>query len=87
MLAHAHAIAPSTLSAMADVIHSRSNRHLPLLPNPGLRCNWSAIRPGQAFDAQVHNIGTPALEFELNAGDAAYIPRGVAYVAAIAGRN
>ncbi len=36
---------------------------------------------GQDFDAQVHELGAPTLEFELNAGDVAYIPRGVAHEA------
>lgn len=35
--------------------------------------------PGQDFDASIHAIGPPALEFELEAGDVAYIPRGVAH--------
>lgn len=37
--------------------------------------------PGQDFDAQVHELGAPTLEFELNAGDVAYIPRGLAHEA------
>ncbi len=35
--------------------------------------------PGQDFDASVHELGAPTLEFELEAGDLAYIPRGVAH--------
>lgn len=35
--------------------------------------------PGQDFDASIHEIGAPTLEFELEAGDAAYIPRGIAH--------
>ncbi len=31
---------------------------------------------GQAFDAQVHRPGAPTHEFELDAGDVVYIPRG-----------
>jgi len=34
---------------------------------------------GQEFDASVHELGAPTLEFELNAGDLAYIPRGIAH--------
>jgi hypothetical protein len=34
---------------------------------------------GQGFDAAVHEIGAPTLEFTLEAGDIAYIPRGVAH--------
>jgi ribosomal protein L16 Arg81 hydroxylase len=34
---------------------------------------------GQAFDASVHERGKPTLEFELQAGDFAYIPRGVVH--------
>lgn len=34
---------------------------------------------GQKFDASVHKLGAPTLEFELNAGDLAYIPRGIAH--------
>jgi ribosomal protein L16 Arg81 hydroxylase len=37
--------------------------------------------PGQEFDAQVHELGAPTLEFELQAGDLAYIPRGFAHEA------
>lgn len=37
--------------------------------------------PGQQFDARVHNLGAPTLEFELRAGDLAYIPRGVGHAA------
>lgn len=37
--------------------------------------------PNQAFDAEVHELGAPTLEFELHAGDLAYIPRGVAHEA------
>jgi len=32
---------------------------------------------GQDFDSSAHERGAPTLEFELNAGDTAYIPRGV----------
>ncbi len=35
--------------------------------------------PGQDFDASVHERGAPTLEFELNAGDVAYIPRGIVH--------
>ncbi|MGH9342683.1 MAG: cupin domain-containing protein [Terriglobia bacterium] len=35
--------------------------------------------PGQDFDSSIHEIGAPTLEFELEAGDVAYIPRGVAH--------
>ncbi|HEX4165195.1 MAG TPA: cupin domain-containing protein [Bryobacteraceae bacterium] len=35
--------------------------------------------PGQDFDASVHPLGEPTQEFELTAGDVAYIPRGVAH--------
>lgn len=35
----------------------------------------------QDFDAEVHELGKPTLEFELKAGDVAYIPRGVAHEA------
>ncbi len=35
--------------------------------------------PGQDFDASLHPLGEPTLEFELQAGDVAYIPRGVAH--------
>ncbi len=34
---------------------------------------------GQGFDASVHEIGAPTLEFTLEAGDVTYIPRGVAH--------
>ena len=34
---------------------------------------------GQGFDPSVHQIGAPTLEFTLEAGDIAYIPRGVAH--------
>jgi hypothetical protein len=34
---------------------------------------------GQGFDASVHAIGAPTLKFTLEAGDVAYIPRGVAH--------
>ena len=34
---------------------------------------------GQDFDAAVHERGEPTLEFELEAGDFAYIPRGVVH--------
>lgn len=34
---------------------------------------------GQDFDAAVHDVGQATLEFELEAGDVAYIPRGVAH--------
>lgn len=34
---------------------------------------------GQSFDSSVHEIGAPTLEFTLEAGDIAYIPRGVAH--------
>lgn len=37
--------------------------------------------PVQEFDPAVHEIGAPTLQFRLNAGDAAYIPRGVAHEA------
>lgn len=37
--------------------------------------------PGQEFDASVHPLGELTLEFELKAGDAAYIPRGVVHEA------
>lgn len=32
---------------------------------------------GQDFDSKIHEIGAPTLEFELQPGDAAYVPRGV----------
>lgn len=35
--------------------------------------------PGQDFDAAIHDVGQPTLEFELEAGDVAYIPRGVGH--------
>lgn len=35
--------------------------------------------PGQDFDASAHERGNPTLEFELDAGDIAYIPRGVVH--------
>lgn len=34
---------------------------------------------GQDFDAKIHDVGKPTLEFELEAGDVAYIPRGVGH--------
>lgn len=34
---------------------------------------------GQDFDASIHELGDVTLEFELNAGDIAYIPRGIAH--------
>lgn len=34
---------------------------------------------GQEFDASVHELGAPSLEFVLEAGDVAYIPRGVVH--------
>lgn len=37
--------------------------------------------PGQDYDARLHELGDPTLEFELNAGDVAYIPRGVGHEA------
>ncbi|MBV9081275.1 MAG: hypothetical protein JOZ62_01265 [Acidobacteriaceae bacterium] len=37
--------------------------------------------PGQEFDERVHQLGAPTLEFDLNPGDVAYIPRGVAHEA------
>ncbi len=36
---------------------------------------------GQDFDPQVHDLGNRTLDFELHAGDMAYIPRGVAHEA------
>jgi ribosomal protein L16 Arg81 hydroxylase len=36
---------------------------------------------GQDYDPTLHNLGAPTLEFELNAGDMAYIPRGVGHQA------
>ncbi|MGH9584241.1 MAG: cupin domain-containing protein, partial [Bryobacteraceae bacterium] len=35
--------------------------------------------PGQDFDPAVHELGDPTLEFELEAGDIAYIPRGIVH--------
>lgn len=35
--------------------------------------------PGQDFDAAVHQLGEKTMEFELKAGDVAYIPRGVGH--------
>ncbi len=35
--------------------------------------------PGQDFDAAVHELGAPTHKFVLQAGDVAYIPRGVAH--------
>lgn len=35
--------------------------------------------PGQDFDPAIHEQGAPTLEFELNAGDVAYIPRGIVH--------
>jgi mannose-6-phosphate isomerase-like protein (cupin superfamily) len=37
--------------------------------------------PGQTFDEDVHELGAATSEFELHAGDLAYIPRGVAHEA------
>jgi hypothetical protein len=37
--------------------------------------------PEQNFDALIHELGPRSLEFELEAGDVAYIPRGVAHEA------
>ncbi|MDE3154508.1 MAG: hypothetical protein KGN76_05360 [Acidobacteriota bacterium] len=37
--------------------------------------------PAQDFDADVHELGEKTLEFELQAGDVAYIPRGVTHEA------
>jgi ribosomal protein L16 Arg81 hydroxylase len=37
--------------------------------------------PSQDFDPLIHQIGDPTLEFELDAGDVAYIPRGIAHEA------
>src|SRR5215469_7885713 len=34
---------------------------------------------GQDFDAKIHDVGKPTFEFELEAGDVAYIPRGVGH--------
>lgn len=36
---------------------------------------------GQDYDVRLHDLGAPTLEFELNAGDVAYIPRGVGHAA------
>lgn len=36
---------------------------------------------GQDYDAEVHELGAPTVEFELTAGDVAYIPRGVGHEA------
>jgi mannose-6-phosphate isomerase-like protein (cupin superfamily) len=36
---------------------------------------------GQDYDARLHDLGAATLEFELNAGDVAYIPRGVGHEA------
>ena len=35
--------------------------------------------PAQDFDAAIHELGQPTMEFELEAGDVAYVPRGVAH--------
>ena len=35
--------------------------------------------PGQDFDSSIHERGDPTLEFELEAGDVAYIPRGIVH--------
>lgn len=37
--------------------------------------------PTQDFDEQMHQLGDPTLEFELQPGDVAYVPRGVAHEA------
>ncbi len=37
--------------------------------------------PAQDFDPLVHELGATTLEFELDAGDVAYIPRGIAHEA------
>jgi ribosomal protein L16 Arg81 hydroxylase len=37
--------------------------------------------PNQDFDPALHELGAPTLEFELDAGDVAYIPRGVGHEA------
>ena len=37
--------------------------------------------PAQDFDPLVHELGAPTLDFELNAGDVAYIPRGIVHEA------
>jgi ribosomal protein L16 Arg81 hydroxylase len=36
---------------------------------------------GQNFDPLIHKLGAPTLEFELDPGDVAYIPRGIAHEA------
>jgi hypothetical protein len=36
---------------------------------------------GQEFDAEAHPIGAPTLQFTLNAGDTAYVPRGALHEA------
>ncbi len=36
---------------------------------------------GQEFSPEAHSLGETTLEFELQAGDVAYIPRGVAHEA------
>ncbi len=36
---------------------------------------------GQEFDAEAHPIGAPTLQFRLNAGDMAYVPRGALHEA------
>lgn len=35
--------------------------------------------PGQDFDAAIHDVGKPTLEFALEPGDLAYLPRGAAH--------
>ncbi|HEV2290119.1 MAG TPA: cupin domain-containing protein [Candidatus Acidoferrales bacterium] len=35
--------------------------------------------PSQDFDAAIHEVGHPTMEFELEAGDVAYVPRGAAH--------
>lgn len=35
--------------------------------------------PGQDFDSAIHDVGAATMEFELEAGDVAYIPRGVGH--------
>ena len=37
--------------------------------------------PGQSYRAGIHDLGASTMEFELNAGDIAYIPSGVAHLA------
>jgi ribosomal protein L16 Arg81 hydroxylase len=37
--------------------------------------------PGQDFDPDLHELGAPTMDFQLDAGDVAYIPRGVAHEA------